>query len=181
MSESIRRAIDELERQLQNQMAEANKTKNAINVLYESIGEKPPYSDMANDSESQTAIKPDAYYKKPFATAVRKFLELKGEPQSVAQIVLGLKAGGFDFKKAKDHERAVSISLGKNTAAFVQMPHSDTFGLVEWYGDIKRNHKRKSRADRLIDDELKRQDAKKSDIANNENIINDETGLVTKE
>jgi hypothetical protein len=139
MLDPIRQSIEKLTKQLEEQEAQVAKTKSAINVLCEALGEQPRFSEVLSESRKVLRIRPDAFYSKAFATAVREVLQMRNEPLSVSDIVDILKQGGFDFGKTKDLERAVSISLGKNTAAFLQLPNSDTFGLVEWYPDAKRS------------------------------------------
>lgn len=39
------------------------------------------------------------------------------------------------------------ISLGKNSAAFVRLPNTDLFGLIEWYGKKAGKPGRKAAAD----------------------------------
>lgn len=168
MSDPLRSSIDKLELKLADQEAAIRKTKNAINVLYEELGEDPPYMDLAEKVARPSSLRQDQFFGKPFATAVKELLKTLGRPVTVKEIVEGLKRGGFDFGKTKELDRAVSISLGKNTQSFVQLPNSDAFGLLEWYPDVRKPVKREAK-DRNGND----QDASKKEVSSTLDEISD--------
>lgn len=146
MSDSMREAISTLEERLIEQEATVRKTKLAINALHEALGDKPPYTDVDSKGPSlkRKGMRADAFYGKPFATAVREVLDMVRKPMRVPEIVETLQSGGYDFGKTKNLEKAVQISLGKNTNTFVRLPNSDAFGLADWYGNVKKTKPDKS-------------------------------------
>jgi len=86
---------------------------------------------------------PGSFFNAPLSTAVRRILEARAEaagnspsPASVDDIYAALCDGSFAFDTsgAEAQKNGIRISLGKNSVAFVKLPNSDLFGLVEWYG-----------------------------------------------
>lgn len=133
-------AVSKLEKDIEDLQLAINKKKQAINVLYDSMGEAPPYEIDGETSISKT-IRPDQFYGKGFATAASAYLKMKNQACSASEITEGLKAGGFDFTwKDEDRVRMVAISLAKNSYVFHKLPNN-TFGLLEWYPDIKNKKK----------------------------------------
>ncbi len=64
-----------------------------------------------------------------------------GHAAPVSEILDALKRGGYDFGKEKYADKNLRISLGKNSQTFVQVKGSDSFGLLEFYPDLKRESK----------------------------------------
>ncbi len=125
----LREAIKQLEGDLKGLASEMKKKKQAINVLYETLGEPTPYQ-LDEDSK---VLQRDQFYAKPFASAASEFLKLKGHASTAEEILRGLEEGGFDFPwRQNDQLRSVAVSLGKNVALFRKLPNN-TYGLVEWY------------------------------------------------
>jgi hypothetical protein len=133
MSEHLRKSIQELQMKLKQQLAEADKTKQAINSLYEILGEKPPYQIGKFQIAEVATLRPDSFFGKGLATAVGEYLEMRGHAVPVIDIMNGLQQGGYDFGNAKFPERVLRINLAKNTVKFVQIKGSDSFGLRKWY------------------------------------------------
>jgi hypothetical protein len=135
VSEAKRAVIEELEQHLRELLAEVADTRRTINSLCRSLGEKPRYAEE-EPSTARATGRPDQYYGKPLASAVREYLDSRGQACAAREILEGLKAGGFDFDaqgwKATDHLRLLASSLAKNTATFLRLP-SGTFGLRSWY------------------------------------------------
>ena len=82
------------------------------------------------------------FFNKPLSGVVRQILFARAEaaggpsPASVDDIHEALMQGTFNFETtgADAQKNGIRISLGKNSAAFVRLPNTDLFGLVEWYG-----------------------------------------------
>ena len=103
-------------------------------------------------------IKSDTFYGKSVTTAVREFLEMRMASnvgaESYSEIIQALKTGGFDFStlSADDNvaERAVSITLGKNSSIFHKLPNGN-WGLLVWYPEAKeRKSKSQNRQRRMV-------------------------------
>lgn len=147
MSEHLRKSIQELEDKLKGQFAEVNKTKQAINSLYEILGEHPPYQIGGEDSSQIRSIRPDSFFGKGLATAVGDYLAMREHAVPVKEIMDGILRGGFDFGRAKYPERVLRINLAKNTAKFVSIKGSDSYGLREWYPNLRRDEKTDAEVD----------------------------------
>ena len=88
---------------------------------------------------------PGDFFNESLAGAVRRILIARKEtaggpnPASVDDIHSALSEGSFNFDSTStDAQKAgIRISLGKNSVAFVKLPNSDLFGLIEWYGQRK--------------------------------------------
>ena len=136
MSEYIKMAIEDLERKLQHQLEEASETKKAINVLCKQLGEPVRFADVSTEIVRASSVRPDQFFKKPLATAVREYLQMKGSAATVDEIYEALQKGGFNFvgKNAAIKKRGLQISLSKSRRIFAYVKASDTFGLWEFYG-----------------------------------------------
>jgi hypothetical protein len=66
-------------------------------------------------------------------------------PASVREIYEALSLGGYQFGTDKKESaiRGLRISLGKSTKAFHKLPNG-SFGLMEWYPEIKPSRRRLS-------------------------------------
>jgi len=141
VSDHLRKSIQELTQKLQKQEAEVQETKQAINSLYKMLGEPPKY-DLGQSTSSQTTLlRPDTFFGKGLATAVGEYLEMRGHAVPVAEIMTGLNEGGYDFGNAKFPERVLRINLAKNSAKFVPIKGSDSFGLRKWYPGLQKADK----------------------------------------
>lgn len=120
--------------------SELIRARRFVNQICEFEGLDPIYSDMElePDKGASMRIERGAYYRKPFATAVRDYLMRRKSgglgPATADEIFEALGQGSFDFqaKRAVLQKRSLQISLAKNTAAFERLP-DDSFGLAEWY------------------------------------------------
>jgi hypothetical protein len=98
------------------------------------------------------------FFNKPFSTAVRNIMVARFDaaggpsPASVDDIHEALSQGSFAFETSGETQQknSIRISLGKNSAAFVKLPNSDLFGLVEWYGKRAGKPGRKSTPDTSV-------------------------------
>ena len=139
--------IDELERK-------ANAYRVSVNVLCEKDGRPPLYpgagkdggaSSVAPSRESPsipTQITSDIFYGQPQQTAIRKLLSIRkaaGDgPAKPAQILEGLRAGGYQVEAKTDDIALVGIRalLRKRNTIFHKLPNG-TWGLKEWYPNAK--------------------------------------------
>lgn len=133
MSEDVlREAIKKLQEDLERLTLVVNKKKQAINVLYETLGEKGPY-EIEAESITQHIIKRSQFYGKTFAVAAQEFLQMKNDSCTAEEIWKSLEEGAFDFPwETNDRLRNVAISLSRNPEVFRKLPNN-TFGLSAWY------------------------------------------------
>ena len=91
---------------------------------------------MPETVKGTTYIKPDQFFNKPLATAVREYLQMRRGAASVDEIYAALERGGFEFvgKNEAIKKRGLQISLSKSRRIFAYLKASDTFGLWEFYG-----------------------------------------------
>lgn len=146
MSETVKKAIEDMQGILASKVAEVAKLKQTINGMARAIGEEAPYpseepEDVAAMRKS-TAIRPDEFFGRSTITAAREYLEKVHEPKPADEILAALAKGGFDFeaqdwKDEKVRLRNLAISLSKNTQIFTRLP-SGPFGLTKWYPELKR-------------------------------------------
>jgi hypothetical protein len=131
MSESMRNAIDELQRHLDDLTQQAVDTKKTINSLCRVMGEPLIYTDAdlsPSPSATQASIQlnGDEYFNKPLAGVVRGILINRRErnlgPATAEEVYNQMLA-----------LHGLKISLSKNTTAFMKLPNGK-FGLAEWYG-----------------------------------------------
>ena len=137
MSEYLQKAIEELEKKLQGQLDEVAETKKAINLLCRQMGEPPKFADVLPEKVSGSlSVRTDQFFRKPLATAVREYLQIRGSAAKVDEIYEALKRGGFEFvgKDEGVRKRGLTISLGKSRQLFAYVKASDSFGLWEFYG-----------------------------------------------
>jgi len=139
--ERLRGAVEVLMEDLQAQLSKVAETKRMINSLSVRLGDEAPFPEDEDEGASIAAGRPDAYYGKPFATAVQMFLQARRRACSAEEIMEALERGGFDFKatgwKTGDWLRMVALSLAKNNKYFHKLPNN-TFGLWEWYPEIQK-------------------------------------------
>ncbi|MCA3256347.1 MAG: hypothetical protein INF91_12110 [Alphaproteobacteria bacterium] len=140
--------------------AEVVKYKQFVNMICELDGREPMFSveelrvgGAQQGGGSGLRFAPDAFFGKPFATAVREILTARKSagvvaPASVDDIYDALKAGGFGFP-SNDPEKqkmGLAVSLGKNTVTFRKLPNG-LYGLAEWYGGgVRSSQSRRRRA-----------------------------------
>jgi len=137
MSEYLRKAVEDLEAKLQDQLNEVAETKNAINVLCRQLGDPPRFNDVSPEKiASLTSTRSDQFFNKPLTTAVREYLAMRGSAATVNEIYDALCRGGFEFvgKNESIKKRGLQISLAKNRRLFAYVKSSDSFGLWSFYG-----------------------------------------------
>ena len=145
-------AIEALEQRLADYERKANSLIEVINDLRKEDGLPPrgPFGGGGGDgsragvgSGSVTQIKPDTFYGKKLQTAVREYLEMRKlqnlGPATPREIYDAITQGGFKFE-AKDATTALvglRALLRKRTAFFHRLPNN-TYGLTNWYPDLKK-------------------------------------------
>lgn len=139
---TITRMVGEVDR-LEGQAKQMKLAVNAVCLLYD----RPMiYTDIESAARKGLAgIGKDQFYGVPQATAVRAYLQMRGDTKaggqgaaSVNEIYDALQSGGFKFEVKNDEnaKRGLRISLAKNAAAFHKLPNG-TFGLSEWYPNAR--------------------------------------------
>jgi hypothetical protein len=162
MSDAIRPAIDEMVTQIKTKQDEIADLKRAVNVLCKVVHTDPMFPDV--DAEQKLAqagpTRPDLYYNKPLSTAVREYLEWRGQACSAEDIMKALEQGGFDFDalgwRENNRLKNLSISLAKNTSMFKRLP-TGVFGLKSAYPEtatVKRKSRGKGNIQEPLDLEL---------------------------
>ena len=143
MSEHIQQTIATLQEQLRKHLEAAAETKRVINSLCRTVGRAPIYADE-EQIDHPANIRRDQWYGQPLSTAIREYLTMRRSanqgPATVNEIHDALVLGGYEFE-AKDDDnakRGLRVSLTKNTAIFHRLPGGNTFGLIEWYPNAKR-------------------------------------------
>lgn len=138
MAEHLEQSIRDLEEKLKVQLGEVKETKSGINLLCKLANKPERYTDVESDSLTGFAgLRPDSFFGKALATAVGEFLRMQGHAAPVSEIYAGLNKGGYDFGDARYPERVLRVSLGKNSTKFVPIKGSDSFGLREWYPNLR--------------------------------------------
>ena len=153
MEEHLQKTLDQAKRKLAEQEAAVLATKRLINQLC-AFGAMPPmYAESDLDATSTAglgAIQSDTFYGKSATTAVREYLEMRRSSglgaASFEEIITALKTGGFDFSTLSTNstvaERAVSITMGKNSSIFHKLPNGN-WGLLAWYPEAKERKQQK--------------------------------------
>ncbi len=153
MKDVLKATYELYEGKLQELFDETVETKKMLNKLAKDLGRTDtPYPDVTPESVGKGAkIKPDQFYNKPLATAVREFLEMRGEATAWEDIVRALREGNFDLPKTKQAEDEARMTVLRNTANFV-LVGNNFFGLKAWYPESKKiKLERKSNTQQAID------------------------------
>ncbi len=120
------------------------KTRSTINDLCDVAGLPAKYDLSGGEPGAAPArilgtIRPDEFFGKPLATAVKAALNhlrsVGRAPAPVEAIYEVLQSGGFEFS-SRSKEVAIqglSVSIGKNSDSFVKLPNG-LIGVKEWYG-----------------------------------------------
>lgn len=144
--------------------AEIAKLKIFINEADKLNGLEPRFGDvtaatavgsLTTSRSNQKRWQAGEFFNKPLSTVVRQILLARAEnaggpsPASVDEIHDAMLQGTFNFETtgADAQKNGIRISLGKNSAAFVRLPNTDLFGLIEWYGKKPGKPGRKSGAE----------------------------------
>lgn len=152
MSEPFKQVISEMQSRLEAKLQEVTELKKLINALCKQAGIDPIYPDESVEQPQHkvSTLRPDSFFGKPFATAVRELLEMNKHPMSAEEILDGLKRGGYVFEWKELHRlRNVAISLAKNTALFVRLP-SGVFGIKAWYPNLTKKKDDRAKGDETV-------------------------------
>ena len=154
MNENLDRTISDLMKMIETTEGELAENKRVVNRLCKMNGRQPVYAESAAASGATiNSIRRDQWYGQPISTAIREYLTMRrvGDqgPGTVNEIYDALIQGGFRFETKDDEnaKRALRISLTKNTSIFHRMPDGKTYGLLEWYPDVKVRKEREPTAD----------------------------------
>lgn len=147
MSTDIQAAIESLYSEMNSLNIRMTEIKRSINSLSNLIGKPAPFNDTEFSSIAITSnMRPDQFFGKGLATAVKEYLKMKGRALTVQEIYEGLKSGGFEFTGSKEEKiqmRNLAISLSKNSNDFVYVKSSNAYGLWEFYPEKKREREKK--------------------------------------
>jgi hypothetical protein len=143
MSKTVEDAIREFQAEIEADERRLREKKGTVNTLCGVIGRPPIYS---IESEGQRPIggpiRPDQFYGRPLATAVRDILVMRQAANqgaaSVNEIHSILVEGGYQFETKNEDiaRKSLRNSLAKNTALFHKLPNG-RFGLRAWYPNIR--------------------------------------------
>ncbi|MCX6121111.1 MAG: hypothetical protein NTX44_05785 [Ignavibacteriales bacterium] len=139
MKDVLKATYELYENKLQDLFNQVSDAKKMLNALAKDMGNNEiPYPDVSTESlTGKVKIKPDQFYNRPLATAVREFLEFKNEATHWNEIVKALRDGGFTLGKTKQAEDEARLTILRNTANFVLIG-DNYFGLKEKYPDSKK-------------------------------------------
>lgn len=143
--------LEQAKRKLAEQEQAVTDTKKFINQLCQFSGSPPLFliEDEKPFGAGIGSIQRDSFYGKSVTTAVRELLEMRKASglgaATHAEIIEALKTGGFDFETLSTEsavaQRAVSITLGKNSSIFHKLPNGN-WGLLVWYPEAKEKKKK---------------------------------------
>jgi hypothetical protein len=134
----VERTIELVQSQVRDLEQQLTEKKRMVNSLCGLIGRAPVYANADPISGGSMNIRPDEFYGKGLATAVRAILDKRNAAgmgaASVQEIYDLMIRGGFRFeaKNEANAKRALTVSLAKNTVTFHRLPNG-YFGLAEWY------------------------------------------------
>lgn len=144
MKNNFDNTIDQLKDRIGELEAEAIDLKRAVNSLCKTSGKPAVYTDSemgAKGFSGLGSVKPAQFYGKAPTSAAREYLDMRGEPVELEEILQALKNGSFDFeaqgwKNEIMHLKNLSISLGKNSQTFHRLPNG-MMGLLKWFPNVK--------------------------------------------
>lgn len=148
MEESFNRTIEPLQEQLKETLQKEAELKKLINQICVFYKQPPLYPDGEMPVfEGAIVFRKDQFYGKPFATAVKELLKMRGRAISAQDILDGLTKGGYDFpEKWKENRlKNLAITLSKNSKDFVQIDTDgdSIYGLWEFYPQIQKKKDKK--------------------------------------
>ena len=143
MKDVLKQTYKLYETKLQELFNQVSDTKKMLNQLAKDLGETAvPYPDATPEGVGAgIAVKPDQFYNKPLATAVRDYLTMRKEAREWPEIVKALREGGYDLAKTRQAEDEARLTILRNTGNF-SLIGDNYFGLKEWYGETKKSGKK---------------------------------------
>lgn len=177
MSDHILKTISEVQGQVEEIEAQLIHKKRMVNDLRGLANLDPLYHDIEKSSASSGAIRSDQFYGQPLATVVHNVLKMRQQAMNVNDIYASMLEGGYSFEAKSDNnaKRSLRISLSKNTAKFHKLPNG-TFGLLEWYPNVKNSCKTKDEpqpSSEVNDDDVKTEFHEESAEASEKNMTED--------
>ena len=160
MSKELDKAVESLSRELEALMQRASEIKKAINQIAVLNGKPAPYNDVESVSMASGIVnlRSDQFYGKQLTTAIKEFLRMHGRAATAKEIFEALKMGGFDFPwEDKFQLKNVAISLSKNRNDFTYIKTNNSFGLWEFYPELKAKRE-KDRQAKSVDNEREQSD-----------------------
>lgn len=170
--EAIAKAVEKIayhETEATRHLSEVSRWKQFVNQHDELADRDPRYIDVgastivsavgaaAPGSSAGKSWAAGEFLGKPFATVAKSILQArfdavgKPNPASVDEIHASMVQGTYDFGAGNvdSQKQGIRIALGKNTVAFVKLPNTDLFGMIEWYPGLKREKRVSKNKDSL--------------------------------
>jgi hypothetical protein len=139
------------EKALADMKADRGKLDDAISAMERLLGiEGAPPSDSAPNSSisrPDTTLRADTFFGMGIVPAAKKYLRMKREPLTTAQLRAGLEAGGLKHT-SKDFTNTLGAVLyrdAEKTGELVRV--KNTWGLKEWYPGLRKSSQGKSKQD----------------------------------
>jgi hypothetical protein len=175
MAHQLQAAIDEINKVIESKRKELRELERSVNALCHEAGVEPIYQEsLTPEASGRVLLRPDTYYGKPLATAVKDYLESRRHAAPLPEVLGALEQGGFDFDNAgwepENRLRNLAISISKNPA-FHRLP-SGVIGLKPWYQDKpertvkktpKTRHAKRAKKAKKAEPAKKAQTAKKTE------------------
>jgi hypothetical protein len=146
----IERTIADMVAKIDEDLRPITERKKVVNQLCEFAGLPLRYTDVQGDgARGSLSLRRDQFHKKPLATAVREYLELRGRSDrgglgaaTVNEIFDALIAGGYQPETTDEEnaKRGLRIALTKNSVTFYRIAGGtagDSYGLLTWYPNAK--------------------------------------------
>ncbi len=151
MSSDYRKAIDALYIDLNKIEAQGSEIKKTINMLSKLVGDDAPFTDLSTDfSLSQsTTLRPDQFFGKSIGTAVKEYFNIFKKASTAEEILDSLKKGGFEFAdnwKESNYLKNLAIYLSRNTTDFVYIKNTNSYGLLDFYPEKKKDREKRAAA-----------------------------------
>jgi hypothetical protein len=151
MSADYKKAIDALYIDLNKIEAKGLEIKKTINMLSSLIGQEAPFSDLDSDfslTQSST-LKPDQFFGKSVGTAVKEYFNIFKKASTAEEVLDALKKGGFEFPdnwKESNFLKNLAIYLSRNTTDFVYIKNTNSYGLLDFYPEKKKDREKRAAA-----------------------------------
>ncbi len=144
-NEVIDAAIAALDRSIEEAEQKIRSLRAAINTLCEQSGRPPRFAEamLTPGGTKLSQIQDDTFYGKKQTPAMRDYLEMRKAqgfgPAKPREFYDALKSGGYQFETKDDETAIVGLRalLRTQPHIFHRLPQG-TYGLTEWYPDVKR-------------------------------------------
>lgn len=98
----------------------------------------PSIDEDEKKSEVPIEIRPDAFFNKSHPDAAAEYLDMVGHAMPIDDILAALKKGGATFK-GSDQRGSLYTQLIRGTKRFAKIGDTATFGLIKWYGNMRKS------------------------------------------